>query len=80
MTVLHLASSPSTTDRMRMAKQGIALSDGSFPIPDVTHLKAAIRALGRAPEQKRPTVKRHIIKRARALNRADLIPDGWAAN
>lgn len=53
------------------------LPDGSFPIPDVAHLKKAIKAFGRANPSKRGKVKAHIKSRARALGREDLIPDDW---
>jgi hypothetical protein len=57
------------------AKKGYSLPDGSFPIPDVAHLKKAIKAVGRAKNQS--AAKKHIAKRAKALNRKDLIPDNW---
>lgn len=72
------ASSPvSTAERKKMAKTGVALDDGSFPIPDVLHLKNAIRSYGRANEKDRAKVRRHIIRRARALGRVDLVPQSW---
>lgn len=55
------------SSRKRMAKAGVAMDDGSFPIPDREHLVKACRAIGRAPAGKRPAVKAHIRKRARAL-------------
>ena len=60
------------------AKKGYSLPDGSFPIPDVNHLKKAIKAHGRAKDKAK--AKKHIMKRARALKRADLIPDAWTSN
>jgi hypothetical protein len=63
--------------REKYAKQGIALPDGSYPIKNVADLKNAIQAFGRAKESDRAKVRRHIRKRARALNRTDLIPDSW---
>lgn len=65
------AAPMSVEERKRMAKNGMAMPDGSFPIPDEEHLRSAIR-LARTPEQ-----RRHVIKRARALGKADLIPDTW---
>jgi hypothetical protein len=66
-----------------MAKKGVAMPDGSFPIPNRGSLGDAIRAVGRArpntPEQ-RAKVRRHIIKRARALGATDMIPDTWRSN
>jgi hypothetical protein len=63
--------------RMRLAKEKKALPDGSFPIRNVTDLKNAIRAYGRAKPGKRGLVKKHIMRRARGLSRAELIPDKW---
>lgn len=63
--------------RMRLAKEKKALPDGSFPIRNVTDLKNAVRAYGRAKPSKRGLVKKHIMRRARGLSRADLIPDKW---
>jgi hypothetical protein len=63
--------------RERLAKQGKAMPDGSYPIRNVADLKNAIRAYGRASEADRAKVRRHIIKRARALGKSELIPDNW---
>lgn len=61
--------------RMEYAKKGIAMPDGSFPIENEEDLKRAIKAHGRAKDIEK--AKAHIKKRARALDRADLIPDEW---
>lgn len=61
--------------RMRAAEKGQALPDGSYPIRNVMDLKNAIRAYGRSKPSKRAEVRAHIMKRARALKREDLIPD-----
>lgn len=65
----------STEERMMMAKKGMAMPDGSYPIATVTDLENAIAAFGRAKDQ--ASVKRHIIKRAKALGATDKLPDGW---
>lgn len=65
----------SSEERQRMAKSGVAMSDGSFPIPDRDALRRAIAAYGRAGNK--AAVRRHIVKRARALGATDLLPDGW---
>jgi 8-oxo-dGTP pyrophosphatase MutT (NUDIX family) len=70
----------SAEQRRKWAKTGVALPDGSFPIPNKDFLKRAIQAIGRAAESKRASVRRHIIKRARALGATDLIPDEWKDN
>ena len=63
--------------RERLAREKKALPDGSFPIRNVQDLKNAVRAYGRAKPGKRAVVRKHIMRRARGLNRADLIPDKW---
>jgi hypothetical protein len=63
--------------RMRLAKEGKALPDGSYPIRNVEDLKNAIQSYGRSTPEKRDEVKKHIIRRARGLRRPDLIPENW---
>lgn len=53
--------------RRSYAKRGIAMPDGSFPIPDKAFLRKAIMTVGRAHPSKRAAVKAHIRKRAAAL-------------
>lgn len=65
--------------REKDAEKGYALPDGSFPIHNVEDLKNAVKAFGRASEDKKSAVKRHIRKRAKALNRMDLVPSDWRA-
>ena len=67
----------SKTVRQKLASEGKALPDGSYPIRNVNELKAAISGYGRAKESKRAIVRRHIMKKARGLDRADLIPEKW---
>lgn len=63
--------------RKRLAKEGKALPDGSFPIRNANDLKNAIQAYGRAKIGKRAAVKKHIMRQARALNRERVIPEKW---
>jgi hypothetical protein len=56
-----------------MAKKGLALPDGSFPIKTVEDLKNAIQTYGRAKDHSKAA--KFIAKRAKALNAEDLIPD-----
>jgi Zn finger protein HypA/HybF involved in hydrogenase expression/cation transport regulator ChaB len=65
----------SDKERQRLAREGLALPDGSFPIVTVEDLKNAIKAHGRAKDKEK--VKRWIVRRARELGRTDLIPDEW---
>ena len=67
----------SKQSREQAAEKGQALPDGSYPIRNESDLKNAIQAYGRAKESDRAKVRRHIIKRARALGKYDLIPDDW---
>lgn len=61
--------------REKAAEKGQALPDGSFPIRNIKDLKNAVQAYGRAKASKKAAVRKHIMKRAKALGRADLIPD-----
>jgi hypothetical protein len=61
--------------REEMAKEGMALPDGSFPIKDEADLRNAIQAFGRAKDKDK--AKAHIIKRAMDLELEDLIPENW---
>lgn len=66
--------------RTNAAAKGQAMKGGRFPIRNAGDLANAIRAVGRvkpATEEARAAVRRHIIKRARALNLAKQIPDSW---
>ena len=65
----------STEERRRMAKSGVAMPDGSYPIPDRDALRRAIAAYGRGGNK--AAVRRHIVARARALGATDMLPDGW---
>ncbi len=61
--------------RMKMAEEGIALPDGSYPIKDGADLQNAISAFGRAKDKE--ACKKHIMKRAKALDMEDMIPESW---
>jgi hypothetical protein len=65
--------------RQKLAEKGYALPDGSYPITTVDSLKDSIQAYGRGKPSKRAAIRRHIMKRARVLDRADLIPEQWKA-
>lgn len=68
----------SADTRKKAASSGVAMPDGSFPIPDIDALKRAIQSVGRARDIE--AAKRHIKKRARALNQSHLIPDSWRSS
>ena len=63
-------------ERRRMAENGQALPDGSYPIADEEDLKNAIQAIGRAKDPE--AARAHIKKRAKALGKEALIPEDWA--
>ena len=62
-------------ERMEMAKGGMAMADGSYPIKDEEDLKMAIMAVGRAKDQ--DEAKMHCMKRAKELGKEDMIPESW---
>ena len=68
--------------RKKLAAKGHALPDGSFPIPNTSYLKKAIRAVGRASKGKRPALAKLIRKRARQLGSAGMsvLKGSWADN
>ena len=75
------------TDPLReLVKRGKAMRapgqdrPGRFPIANREDLLKAIRAVGRVNggEDERVKVRRFILKRARELKLAGLIPDTWA--
>ena len=63
--------------RQKLAKEGKALPDGSFPISNVEDVKNAVQAYGRAKPGNKAAVRRHISKMARKFDRPDLIPENW---
>lgn len=78
--LLKLASSErarsySQAQRDKYAQSGVAMPDGSFPIPDRGALRDAIDDWGRAGSK--PSVKAHIKKRAQALGATDMLPQNW---
>lgn len=64
-----------TAERRKLAEQGKALPDGSFPIRNRKDLKDAIRSYGRAND--RAEAKRWIERRARELKAEEELPEGW---
>ena len=72
---IELKRAFSPEKRRDLARSGMALPDGSFPIVTTSDLKNAILAFGRA--KNKSAAKRHIVKRARALKKNNLIPTAW---
>lgn len=73
---LRNADKYSADDRKRMASNGQAMPDGSYPIGDEEDLGKAIHAVGRGGSD-HDAIRRHIIKRAAALGLSSRIPDDW---
>jgi len=72
-----------SADQLRqMAKSGQAMTnaagDPSFPIADKEDLQNAIKAVGRAGKD-HDVVRRHIIRRAKAMGMSDAVPSNWSA-
>jgi hypothetical protein len=65
----------STEARERAAEKDEALPDGSYPIRNKGDLQRAIQSYGRAADKEK--VKAWIIKRARELDAADMLPESW---
>ena len=68
----------SEDERDEMAKGGMALPDGSYPIKDEEDLKNAIMAIGRAKDPEE--AKMHCMKRAKELGKEDMIPESWTSD
>lgn len=68
----------SDEQRMRMAEEGTALPDGSYPIATRADLSNAIQAYGRAKDKAK--AKAHIMKRAKALGAEEMIPENWKSS
>ena len=62
-------------ERASMEESGQAMEGGGFPIKTVRDLKNAIQSIGRAKD--RQAAIDHIIARAKALGKEDLIPDSF---
>lgn len=66
----------SADQRKGMADKGVAMSDGSYPIPDKDALRRAIATAGLGSNSD-ASIKAHIKKRARALGATDMLPETW---
>jgi hypothetical protein len=64
-----------TKERRKLAEEGKALPDGSFPIRNREDLKDAIQSFGRAKDK--AEAKRWIKKRARELDAEKELPEDW---
>ena len=62
--------------RKVLARTGVAMPDGSYYIRNAGELDDAIHAVGRG-DASHDVIRKHIIKRAAALNLSDKIPGNW---
>jgi hypothetical protein len=67
-------------DRDEMAKSGVAMADGSYPIADEDDLHKSIHAVGRGRHASHDAIRRHIMARADALGLSSLIPEDWESD
>ena len=65
----------SADDRKKLAADGKAMPDGSFPIETKEDLGNAVQACGRANDP--AAVKKHITARAKDLGATDMLPEDW---
>lgn len=61
------------------ASRGYALPDGSFAVHSVSDLVKAVEELQKTEREDAFTARDHLRKRARALNRMDIVPEEWRA-
>ena len=66
-------------EKRAMAANGQAMKDESYPIADEDDLDKAIHAVGRGGAD-HDAIRRHVIKRAKALGKSSSIPDNWNAD
>jgi hypothetical protein len=64
-----------TAERRKLAHEGKALPDGSFPIRNREDLKDAIQSFGRAKDKSE--AKRWIKRRAKELRAQKELPEDW---
>lgn len=63
--------------RTKLAKKGLALPDGSFPIRNKQDLRNAIKTWGLTKKSKKAAVKKFIKKRAKQLGAMSELPARW---
>lgn len=90
-SMVCLSATPDATKKSKynaaqmaaMLKNGEAMAnangDPSYPIADADDLEKAIHAVGRGKGDK-SAIRAHIIKRAKALGKASMLPDSWTAD
>lgn len=69
----------SAAGRRKAAASGAAMPDGSYPIKTKSDLRRAIKAVGRGNAD-HSAIRKHIMKRAKALGLEAMVPDNWNAD
>ncbi|WP_439947172.1 hypothetical protein [Streptomyces sp. BBFR109] len=69
----------SAAGRRAAAASGAAMPDGSYPIKTKADLRKAIKAVGRGGAD-HDKIRKHIIKRAKALGLEAMVPTNWNAD
>lgn len=64
--------------RAAASEKGFALPDGKLPIRNGAELRAAIKLRGKVEGHSEEQIKKHIMKRAKALDMMDVLPEEWA--
>lgn len=70
-----MAKDLDTAERRKLADEGKALPDGSFPIRNREDLRDGVQSFGRAKDK--AEAKRWIKKRARELRGEKDLPQDW---
>lgn len=65
----------SVKERDKLADEGEAMPNGSYPIRNKQDLKDAIKSIGRAKDP--ASTKRWITRRAKALGMTEYLPESW---
>jgi hypothetical protein len=65
--------------RRRAASAGAAMPDGSYPITSKADLRKAVKTVGRGNAD-HDAIRKHIIKRAKALGLENMVPQNWNAD
>ncbi|MER8030735.1 hypothetical protein ABTZ78_17450 [Streptomyces bauhiniae] len=75
----ELGKADLSAGRKKAAGAGAAMPDGSYPITSKADLRKAIAAVGRGGAD-HDAIRRHIIKRAKALGLEGMVPKNWNAD
>lgn len=66
-------------ERRNLEAEGDTGYGESFPMGDCDEVARAVESYGRAPVEKRPELRRNIIRRHGELNCTHPLPESWQA-